>query len=253
MASLSACDARPGRCSQYRDPGDLGGDRLELAPDSLGGVGLHVEGVEVAEAAGREDQDHRLRPRGRGSTRQGRGPGGEQGGQAEARGRPENPTWRNSRRTIPWAWRWGVGHRRSLANRTRARRPDRRRIDQTSLQHSRPAKDGATFGPMGASMDRAADPTVLLEIPLVVFLGPVRTSTTARFRSRSGGGIAPRPGPNSSLEALAAAASCSGSWKKMADRYWVPTSRALAVQGRRVVHLPEGGRGGSRTETLAGS
>ena len=37
------------------------GDRLELAPDALGGVGLQVERVEMAEPAGQEDQDHRIR------------------------------------------------------------------------------------------------------------------------------------------------------------------------------------------------
>ncbi len=38
-------------------------DRAELAPNALGRLGLHVERVEMPQAAGHEHQDHRLRPR----------------------------------------------------------------------------------------------------------------------------------------------------------------------------------------------
>ncbi len=72
------------------DAGGGGVDRVELAADALGGVGLHVEGVEVAEAAGEEDQDHRPRPAGAGGSVAGSGQGAtsqEAGGpQAEEAG-----------------------------------------------------------------------------------------------------------------------------------------------------------------------
>ena len=66
--------------------GHLGGDRLELAAHLRRGVRLEVERVDVAGAAGEEDEDHRLRPRppraGRTPGR-GNGPVGQEGGQAD--------------------------------------------------------------------------------------------------------------------------------------------------------------------------
>jgi hypothetical protein len=44
------------------DPGDRRVDRVELAADAVGGLGLHVEGVVLPESAAQQDHDHRLRP-----------------------------------------------------------------------------------------------------------------------------------------------------------------------------------------------
>ena len=59
IASFSACFASRGRCSQIPDTGNRGIDRLKFPPDALGGVGLHVERVDMARASGHENQDHR--------------------------------------------------------------------------------------------------------------------------------------------------------------------------------------------------
>ncbi len=97
-ASWSVRVARRGRCSQTTMPGHVRGDRLELAADALGGVGLHVERVEVAQPAGQEDQDHRLRP-GLAPRRRRRPPSAAPSKLTPAKA--EKPTWRNSRRTTP--------------------------------------------------------------------------------------------------------------------------------------------------------
>ena len=66
------------------DAGDVGGDRLELAPDLGGGLGLDVPHVLVRRPAAEEDVDHRLvrrflrrgRPAGLGADEVGEGQGG---------------------------------------------------------------------------------------------------------------------------------------------------------------------------------
>ena len=69
------------------DAGGGGADWLELAADPLGGVGLQVERVVLADSAAEQDNDHRLRParagdRGRGCRAGGPGAGGEEAREA---------------------------------------------------------------------------------------------------------------------------------------------------------------------------
>ena len=59
-ASLSMTAAVRGSSSPTWTPGQLRGDRLELAADLRRGVGLEVERVLVRQAAGEVDHDHRL-------------------------------------------------------------------------------------------------------------------------------------------------------------------------------------------------
>ena len=61
------------------DPGHVGRDRVEFAPDPGGSLGLEIEHVLVRRAADQVDEDHRF---GRGPFALG-GLGGQQAGQAQ--------------------------------------------------------------------------------------------------------------------------------------------------------------------------
>ena len=68
-ATLSITPAIRGRCSPIWTPGSRVGDRLELAADAVGRVGLEVEGILMRRAARQVDHDHRLVRRAGGSDR----------------------------------------------------------------------------------------------------------------------------------------------------------------------------------------
>ena len=86
IASLSGPRRQAGQVLADPDAGDRRVDRLELAPDAVGRLGLHVERVVLAEPAAEQDHDHRLRPARRRAAGR-RRPGRQQARQAQ----PQQP------------------------------------------------------------------------------------------------------------------------------------------------------------------
>ena len=96
---------------------------LERAADLLGGVGLEVEGLELAGAAEEVEEDHRLRPRPRMAVAR-RGLGREQPRQAQAE-EPGAGGFEDFRRVIPSQAERGGPSMRSMASLLRRPQADR--------------------------------------------------------------------------------------------------------------------------------